>query len=401
MTQLDVAPAVHRSPDPSVDPRVERLLERYLAPGPPAPLVPPPSPRRRSATKVVLALLLLATAALAGLDYAKVRNQSQSTADKPKPRPSASTAGRDIDPLTALPAGVLRVPWINATLRPSDNPEQALTLPSAVGTARTCRRADVRLHIRVGPAAGTDFAQLLVQNTSTSACQLLGRPGVRLLDSRGRVVRRSRFDSGGGGTAIVLVPRSWAVSELGAVAVRMCGSTRSDRIFVVLPSGGGLIAQPLALGGPALDSRACARPVNYRGVPLEVTPFGPTPNPVVPGVATSPVTALTATVLLPAESRAGQQLRYVVLLSNPTAYEVPISGYLCPTYHQELLARGRFSGDWLLNCAGAGGSIAPNAAVAFDMVLAVPPGAGPAPGTVSWAFSRPQGLIAVAHLRVT
>jgi len=96
------------------------------------------------------------------------------------------------------------------------------------------------------------------------------------------------------------------------------------------------------------------------------------------------------TIAAPAQVHAGQQLRYTIVLTNPTKLPIDLR-QACPNYDEELFADIVHGGPPLggkniygLNCAAAG-VLKPATPMTFAMVLDVP--ADATPGSYTLVFS--------------
>jgi hypothetical protein len=91
-------------------------------------------------------------------------------------------------------------------------------------------------------------------------------------------------------------------------------------------------------------------------------------------------------------------LRYTVTLTNPTA--APVSLAACPAYTQSVYADGKsLDTTQRLDCGAAGGQIAANASVSFDMQVAVPAELGAGSGKLSWKLEGGPGVGKMIGLR--
>ena len=95
-------------------------------------------------------------------------------------------------------------------------------------------------------------------------------------------------------------------------------------------------------------------------------------------------------IAAPSKVKAGDQLRFVVTLSNPTKLPIDLRAH-CPNYEEELFADMQSGSPPLggkhfyrLNCEAAG-ILMPGKPLPFAMVLQVP--AGTAPGTYTLVFN--------------
>lgn len=98
----------------------------------------------------------------------------------------------------------------------------------------------------------------------------------------------------------------------------------------------------------------------------------PAPEPTGPRSKLGTPDTLTVNLVMPAETRAGTTLRFVVTLANPTAVAVRLTP--CPRYNEGIYTvSGRVSRWYWLNCEAAR-SISPHGQARCAMALPIPAG---------------------------
>jgi hypothetical protein len=167
------------------------------------------------------------------------------------------TVGPRLVALVAVAALALAACGSNVpTVRPSGS--QAASPSSSGGRASdqssepalvACRNTDLKAAI-VGwqAASGSRFAALTITRRSGAACTVRGTPGVRLLDSKGKIVLDSAKIAGIGGPKIkaadpLVVVRPGDELELDVQWTNWCKAQpkRPLTVALVLTSGGGLL----------------------------------------------------------------------------------------------------------------------------------------------------------------
>lgn len=348
------------------------------------------------------AFSLLAAAAAAGLAAGAILLAGCGSV------PAAGVASAASAGATKAVAASGVVPWIAS-------PPPPMTLPTPVPakplptSAPPCDPLDLRAtEFGTTALAGSLDIFFKITNVGPATCLVRGRPrSITLISSSGQELPLAITP--GDGLTGTLEPSDTApgaFAELvvnapvggpcppGESALTVPGSLSAVRIG--LPDGNSVTA--------AVTAGASAPRVVFACSAVQVSDFGVEPPP--PVYPAEPMPALKATLSLPATVRAGQDLRYVVALINPTAK--PIALAPCPGYLESLMTRsataspGKSGGDaaaslsgqtayktaYRLNC-GPVGSIPAHGTVRFAMVLPVPVTFAPGPARASWALEPP------------
>lgn len=332
---------------------------------------PPPfalgAPRRRAWLPALAAAAVLVVAAGGGLVLAHGRS--------PRPAPAPAAA-----------PGV--VPWADLPASPDGGlgPTPAASTPAGV---RTCRAADLRASQpdRGQGATGNWVASIVLTNASRTPCLLTGR-----LDAASGVVggvRRplalTEGSSLGGVAPVVLAPA--ASGRVTYAFYQRCDTTQPPVTPVYRDLRITLLGGTLPVPGADI-SLGCGRPE------LQVSALGgdaPQQQEGLPAWA-----VLEPTIEAPASVRAGDVLRYRVVLTNPTDTDVPLDA--CPNLLQALGSAVKRL--WALNCAAAG-PVPAQGSETFAMELAVP-GDAPVGGLrLVWSLAGPGTTPAGAAVEVT
>ena len=254
---------------------------------------------------------------------------------------------------TAATAAPSTVPW---QAQPAAAPVDAAS-PAAAAT-RACAAADFQV---VAGAAGAwhGFAtqELRLTRTSSGGCRLDAAPAIELESPTGlrQAVAVALAEPAAVREPLALGTRDEVVLLVGTPGA--CDATMgperrvTTRLRVAMPGGGDAVVD-----GVHVDTICgAARLLMLQALAHEET--------------RSTLASLRAAVSEPVV--AGNELRYVVTLSNPGARAVELS--TCPVFTQTLSVEDRRSdSSWKLACAAAGGRIAANASVAFEMRAAIP-----------------------------
>jgi len=132
---------------------------------------------------------------------------------------------------------------------------------------------------------------------------------------------------------------------------------------------------------------------------LDMTPFGLPERLSQPQAKPWTPATLRANVRLPATSRAGATLRYVVTLTNPSSRTVLLTP--CPAYTEGLANEGwAVQRSFALNCESVR-AIPPHGSVAYDMKLDVPVEMSPATAKFGWQLNTPTGPFAGGVVRIS
>jgi hypothetical protein len=274
-------------------------------------------------------------------------------------------------------------------------------LPSLT-TVRACAAGDLRAAAGRGGAAtgGLIFNMIYFSNHSDTSCVLNGTPQVLVKTSSGRTLPLPQMNM-----PVPWLPSSPIPALMSAhspdpqlqygrsnsfgqaslmFALWDCPTNPSLTVLtIVLPSGRGTISLPandiaLSGGGECEGGNIVQR--------IEVSPFaGTAPQPTY--VERSP---LSVTIKLPDHVRAAQTLRYQVVLTNASAS--PFRFDDCPSYTEDASRVGSKNvASYQLNCSGVGW-LAPDASVAFAMVLEIPASAPPGSGGMRWRMGSAYGV---------
>ena len=327
-----------------IDERLREYAARWRAAQPPtletsAPDLERPRPRG-------LALALAAAALVAGAAVAAVVVlQSDDTTVR---------TGNNDEPKSGV------VPWVD---KPATIPTTT-TMP--VTAVEICRPESLELGtIHEGAAAGSTGRSVPMTNQGSTTCSLPdGAVRLTAVDDAGqRVTLRTDVQFAPNG--IVLAPgQSGSLLILSGNTCDGEGRVLPTRHYRAVELGLGSAAIPL--GGVELV--LCTDQVSA-GFQLEPPPAG-----AVPGT----VATLTVRIEAPSTAKAGDTLRYTVVLSNPTDIDVPFDS--CPAYTESIFVvdtRVMTRRTLQLNCATVH-TINAHTEVTYEMVISVPIGAGEA-----------------------
>jgi hypothetical protein len=253
---------------------------------------------------------------------------------------------------------------------------------------RACAAADVR--ITAGPAGawrGQATQEIRIANTALDACHLPGFPGVQLqpANEAPQTVGASELAPQLASTRLDLAPGEEAIVLLGTPgsceAANRPARKVSKRLQLALPGGG-----VKALDGVHVDT-LCGRATVMRFERVQ----GEASARAVALKTAGAISQLSAAISAPDEASRGGVLRYTVILTNPGAS--PVSLAACPAYTQSVYADGKSSDTTLrLDCAAAGGQIAANASVSFEMQAQVPAGLAAGDAKLSWKLDDGPGV---------
>jgi len=285
--------------------------------------------------------------------------------------PASSGAGR------SPTVGV--VPWIDVPAPPYAPPEES-TPPAPPADARPCTGAQVSARLERGNGAGGRLLSAVrFRNVSRATCLLAGYPRV-VATAPGRpavvATNGSVFD---GGQPANLAPGDTALLGLETdtyCAARPGGGGGGDpyrRFSITLPGGGA--TSVVAPDATALDLTCGLHLTHF------FDPQYRQPEPIFP------LSALKATLQLPATAEAGSGLNYVVALHNPATHALDLNP--CPGYVEAATTPTPTKLSYQLNC-GPVGTIAAGETVRFAMLLLLPKDTPVGTLTVRWALRLPN-----------
>ncbi|MEA3183671.1 MAG: hypothetical protein QOJ74_148 [Ilumatobacteraceae bacterium] len=291
-----------------------------------------------------------------------------------------------------------RIDFLNQPAAPHERVQFAVTLPSTLTSATPCTIDQLDVVPTTEGAMGTTYGVLNVRNKSDQACEVLGVPNVAFLDEAGNIVQSTDptlLGSTGSATPVVLEKDSWATSLLGAIASNVCGGNESSQVRLTIDAKS--VVVPFAVGRP-IDPQQCdpsntqtPGPVLLAAQPFEaVQPTTDAPN---------PFANLQVTIEAPATVKAGDVLRYDLVVTAPTDTAV-LPNDACPIYTETLGAAAL--GQYLLDCTGTEGIlIAPGETVRFHIELPIPADAATGPATLTWIPVEPVGSPVTGTVTIT
>ena len=278
------------------------------------------------------------------------------------------------------------VPWIDRPAPIYTAPQPPL--PTYPTGAPACRASQLRaVGSREGVGMGNVQYAFAFRNVSQHTCLLRGFTRITGIGAGGRRIalhlrqtRRVTYF----GSIIPADVRPGRTGELWLVGTDMCNASTpryTDAAFRV--PGGGWVAtgEELVMPCPGWQITALGLPQRYSSAPVVRPTHG--------------LAALRAAIPMASQVSRGRSLRYVVVLTNPTA--APVALRPCPRYEELLFAKDlALRREFWLNCAAAR-SIPPGGSERFAMVL---PLSRPVPlsnvGKLSWVLGVPEGPGAVA-----
>lgn len=278
------------------------------------------------------------------------------------------------------------VPWSSATPAPFLTPA-----PTSVPDAPACRVDQLAAgNAYWGGAGGSLAGGFVIWDTSSRPCRIEGRPAIEIVDAAGHRLDLATVPvASPAAEPIVLNPNQPAPAPheetpVGLASVWLswsnwCGSPPKEplSLVVTLPAGG-VLRLRIEGGTPRCDAEA------FRSS-LSVGAFEATSGPSPTDPPTIPAEALKLTLVVPDEGVIGEPLRYVAILTNPTAN--PITLDPCPAYQERINTEGGpVVADYLLDCVSVP-VIAPGASVRFAMELDIPAMVPPADdAAIVWAL---------------
>ena len=366
--------------------------------------------RRRAAgaTSIALVATLITVAvpqlvggkrsAIVGTPTGSAPTTQVSTAGPPTPSPdvaspSPSPSPTDSPSALAAPVKVVRtLPWLDKHVAINSRVGVGYTLPTTRTAAPPCTSSQLDMSAQVGFGAGSSWGALLVYNASASACSLYGAPTLALADDRGVVFSSSTdkpYTDGEPAKTVILEPNSWAATGNWGLATA-CGGTGATTVLRVrLPTEPTVITTLPFVFGTSVARGPCA--VDHP----DPTPARPHPG----QMGTPPFAAITpqpscwegdpplVQLLLPPTVRAGQTLRYRVVLSWADHGGV---GYCSPPLFDQHIGAAPLSMPTPYEMRWDPVISRPGEGVAFDMRLEVPPDTPPGLTTLTWQFVEPS-----------
>ena len=287
-----------------------------------------------------------------------------------------------------------RIDFLDQPAAPHQRVEYAVTLPTTLTSAPPCTIDNLAVVPTSDGAMGTEYGVLSVRNKGNQPCQVEGAPDVALLDDAGNVVQSTdpALLADTSAPPVVLEPDSWATSVLGPIASNVCGGNQSSQFRLTIESKSAVV--PFAVGGP-LDPNSCDPSQNTTDGTLAVQPFAAV-QPNTDGA--SPFDGLHVTLDAPANVRAGDVLRYDVVMTSPS-FEQSLDSSTCPVYTETL---GTATRQFLLNCtSGNGVVIGIGESVRFHVELPIPADAAPGATTLTWNPIEPTGAAVTATVTIT
>lgn len=295
--------------------------------------------------------------------------------------PSLLADRRDAPVDQRPPISPAAVPWTDAPPPPVASPEPS-SPPAA--NAPACSANDVAA--RPGESSGAGghlLTQIVFRNVSDDECLLDGYPVVTASDAGRQDVVATNGSFFPNPPTGDLEPGDTAILGL-----------ETDTYCPARPDGGGGLAPYSRVsvelpGGGAVSLRMDLDVTCGVGI----TKFGVTPTQ--ENLPPDPLAKLEAQMSLPAEIRAGDTLRYVVALINPTDDAIGLRE--CPGY-TESGGPPSTKASYSLNCAAVG-SLAAGETVRFAMEFEIP--ADAPPGTYRLIWSLFNGVSDKGFTRVT
>lgn len=291
------------------------------------------------------------------------------TASDRKAAPAASTSTQTQSPLA------YDVPWVDRPAPPGSGLSPLPASPEPTD-APPCRADQLTTEQSGSRVSQDDGVVIAFMNASHSTCLLSGVPVVM---AYGAALSPYRVPANGqkapadgpswnmspGQTTLMWVanPRACTENPDG----RLSPGPRYGRLVVAAPGGG-----DVTISGVSLHP-ACGVFVSHYSRPSPPTRYAP-----------QPFNDLTATMVMPESTRAGQMLTYVVTLTNNTNRVVSTSS--CPGYFEGGSDDSiGVKESYALNCDSLS-SIAASQAVRFQMKVAVPADAPTGALTLRWTL---------------
>ena len=272
------------------------------------------------------------------------------------------------------------IPWLrltaNLTPPPVSSPQP---FPVPPGT-RACTAHDLIAVVDGSQGAtGNVVTSFTFAGTGTSACFLNGTPHVTLLDAASHDLAFTQhapyFAAEVLGPALVEPgpsPEPHTALKVGQASLTIDWVSQPEACLGEPPASVAGVRIGI-LGGGTVTVQISSVPAGYACQGVGVSSFE---GPSMP-VETSPPPALPkVAVHAPSSSKAGEQYRYTVTLTNKTTAAMDLVAN-CPNYFEAFITPGNglpLTGKqfYQLNCAPAG-TLAPGDAATFEIKLDVPP----------------------------
>ncbi|AKJ28025.1 hypothetical protein [Caldimonas brevitalea] len=288
------------------------------------------------------------------------------------------------------------VPWLD---QPA--PEAATTLAAAAPVAdHDCAAGEIKVTPgQQGAWRGYATQELRISKVGPGACALTGAPALALVAGDGKRQAARVHD-----VNPALATRRIEVTE-DADVVLLVGAPgsceaatgpqrRVTRQLEITPTGGGAVV----VNGVQVDTLCGGASVLHVDQVVDERRRAARTAAAAAARPHATLDALSVKLEAPATVARGQKLRYVVTLTNESASPLPLSP--CPGYQQSLYVEDRsVDSRHRLNCAGAGGQIAPHSSVSFEMQATVPADLAGEHVKLSWVLRDGPSAGTIAALR--
>jgi Protein of unknown function (DUF4232) len=290
-----------------------------------------------------------------------------------------------VHPLTAstspVPSNGSVVPWLPlaADLTPLSVPSpQAVPVPA--GTP-ACTLAELEsAFVGSNGAGGHVLTSFEFATRGSTACQLDGTPNITLLDASGHELgfknRAPFFPDEVSGPALVepgAAPAPYEGFKYGQVGLTIDWISQPE----FCPGDGGVKVAKVRIGIAGVGTLTIGIPDEPAGYRCQGVGVGALADPPIQDNAPPEPPAPDASIAAPSKVKAGDQLRFVVTLSNSTKLPIDLRTH-CPNYEEELFFNIQAGSPPLggkhfyrLNCEAAG-ILMPGKPMAFAMILQVP-----------------------------
>jgi methionine-rich copper-binding protein CopC len=266
------------------------------------------------------------------------------------------------------------VPWQNIHYDYTSPP----SFPGAVADPSVpwCRASQLTLSTFFQGATGNSAGGATLVNSSAESCALQGEPGVRIVDSAGKTLVSHQPETFYVYPWLKLTPGMHAAVSIWWYQ-EFCNEPVPAALQLILPRDGGQLTST-NVRAPRCNTSTdppTAGSLDVDGFVYDIgeSPF--TPEETLQAQVTAAPTAVVA----------GSTLTYAVKLSNDTGSAVALSP--CLPFRERLVNQvtgAVIEEDHLLNCSAAPASLDNNAALDFEMKLAVPPTAVTGNYALTW-----------------